>query len=226
MITGTIVNASAIVAGSLLGLAIHKNMPSKITGIVFQAIALFTIVLGVSMAMKTNNYLNMIFSLVIGCVIGELIDIEARIEIFAEKLKGKFKSKNDRFTEGFVTSFLLFCMGSLAILGAIEDGLGHSPDLLYTKSILDGFSSIALAASMGLGVLFSAIPLLIYQGAISLFAGGVQGFFSQQMITELSATGGILLLGLGISILDIKRIKVSNMLPSLVIAVILTAIFG
>ena len=226
MITGTLVNVLAIIAGSLIGLLINKNLPKKITTIVFQGIGLFTIILGISMALKTNNFLIMIFSIVIGAIIGELLNIESKIESFGDVLKNRLKSKNEKFTEGFVTSFLLFCMGSLAILGSIEEGLGNEPNLLYTKSMLDGFSSIALAASLGIGVIFSAVPLLIYQGGLTLFARYVEDFFTTAMITELSAVGGILLLGLGLSLLDIKKISVSNMLPSLVIAVILSALIS
>jgi len=164
---GTIVNVGAVIAGSLLGLVIHKRMPEKITKLVFQAIGLFTLFLGFTMAGKTSNYLILIFSLVIGSIIGELLNIEKQINKLSDWIKAKSGSSNAKFSEGFLTSFLLFCMGSMTILGAIEEGMGGSPDLLLAKSILDGFSSIALAAAMGIGVLFSAIPLLIYQGGLT-----------------------------------------------------------
>jgi len=189
--------------------------------LVFQAIGLFTLFLGFTMAGKTSNYLIMIFSLVIGSIIGELLNIEKQINKLSDWLKAKSGSSNAKFSEGFLASFLLFCMGSMTILGAIEEGMGGSPDLLLAKSVLDGFSSIALAAAMGVGVLFSAIPLLIYQGGLTLFAGYLQDYLTTPMINELSAVGGIILIGLGINILEIKQIRVINMVPALLMAVLL-----
>ena len=218
---GTLVNVGAVIAGSLLGLVIHKRMPEKITKLVFQAIGLFTLFLGFTMAGKTSNYLIMIFSLVIGSIIGELLNIEKQINRLSDWLKAKSGSSNAKFSEGFLTSFLLFCMGSMTILGAIEEGMGGSPDLLLAKSVLDGFSSIALAAALGIGVLFSAIPLLIYQGGLTLFSGYLQDYLTTPMINELSAVGGIILIGLGINILEIKQIRVINMIPALLVAVLL-----
>jgi hypothetical protein len=138
-----------------------------------------------------------------------------------EHIKQKVGSKNKSFSEGFVTAFLLFCMGSMTILGSIEEGLGGRPNLLIAKSVLDGFSSLALSASLGIGVIFSALPLFIYQGGITLFASSLQQFFTATLINELSAVGGLLLIGLGINILEIKKLNILNMLPSLVIAIIL-----
>ena len=222
MIVGTLVNVGAVIAGSLLGLVIHKRMPDKITKLVFQAIGLFTLFLGFTMAGKTSNYLIMILSLVVGSIIGELLNIEKQINRLSNWLKAKSGYSNAKFSEGFLTSFLLFCMGSMTILGAIEEGMGGKPDLLLAKSVLDGFSSIALAAAMGIGVLFSVIPLLIYQGGLTLFAGYLQDYLTTPMINELSAVGGIILIGLGINILEIKQIRVINMVPALLIAVLLT----
>ncbi len=222
---GTLVNVGAVIAGSALGVVIHKRMPEKITKLVFQAIGLFTLFLGFTMAGKTSNYLIMIFSLVIGSIIGELLNIEKQINRLSDWLKAKSGSSNAKFSEGFLTSFLLFCMGSMTILGAIEEGMGGSPDLLLAKSVLDGFSSIALAAAMGIGVLFSAIPLLIYQGGLTLFSGYLQDYLTTPMINELSAVGGIILIGLGINILEIKQIRVINMIPALLVAVLLAWYF-
>ena len=219
--TGTIVNVIAVIAGSLLGLFIHDRMPKKLTKIVFQAIGLFTLFLGFQMAGKTSNYLILIFSLVIGSALGEWINIEKQINRFSEWLKAKTHSSNSKFTEGFLSSFLLFCMGSMTILGAIEEGMGGEPDLLLAKSLMDGISSIALAAAMGIGVLFSVIPLLIYQGGLTLFAAYLQDYLRPEIINEISATGGILLIGLGISILEIKKIPVINMVLSLIVAAVL-----
>jgi len=222
---GTIINAGAVIAGGIIGITVNYRLPERFTKIVFQAIGLFTIFLGISLALKTNNFLLIIFSIVLGSIIGELIDIEKYINQFALYLKRKARIKNDKFSEGFITAFLLYCVGSMTILGSIEEGLGNPPRLLLSKSILDGFSSIALAAGLGVGVVFSAIPLFIYQGFITLFAAYLDQYLDQVYIDELSAVGGILLIGLGVTILEIKKIKILNMLPALIIVLFLTYLF-
>jgi uncharacterized membrane protein YqgA involved in biofilm formation len=222
---GTIVNVAAVAAGSTLGLIIRNRMPEKITKLVFQAIGLFTLFLGIKMAMATDNLLIMIFSLVIGSILGQWWNIEKQINRFSDWVKGKTKSSNSKFSEGFLTSFLMFCMGSMTILGAIEEGIGGNPDLLLAKSLLDGFSSIALAAAMGIGVLFSIIPLFIYQGGLTLLASYVQNSLSSGVINEISAVGGILLIGLGLTILEVKKIPVINMIPAILVAGVMAYYF-
>ena len=211
--------------GSSIGLLIHSRLPRRITTIVFQGIGLFTLFLGITMAMKTGNFLVMIFSIVLGGIAGELLDVDGRMTRMSDYLKKRIRLKSERFSEGLVTAFLIFCMGSMSILGPIEEGLGKPPNILLAKSLLDAFSSMALAASLGVGVLFSVIPLVLYQGGITLAASYVQSFFTNVLINELTAVGGILLIGLGINILEIKSLKILNMLPSLVIVVILAYFF-
>lgn len=223
--TGTLVNAGAIVLGGIIGLIIHTKLPKSIVKIVFQGIGLFTLFLGVKMAMETDNYLIMIFSMVVGGIIGQAANFDALINGWGEKLKNRLKSKNDRFTEGLVTAFLLYCMGSLTVLGAIEEGLGNTPNLLYAKSLLDGVSSIALTVALGYGVIFSIIPLLIYQGGLTLLAAWLGDYFAEAIINELTAVGGLLLLGLGINILEISHIKILNLLPALIVVVIISYFF-
>jgi uncharacterized protein len=222
---GTLINAGTVIVGSSVGLLIHSRLPRRITAIVFQGIGLFTLFLGITMAMKTGNFLVMIFSIVLGGIAGELLDIDGRMTRMSEYLKKKIRLKSERFSEGLVTAFLIFCMGSMSILGPIEEGLGKPPNILLAKSVLDAFSSMALSASLGVGVAFSVIPLVIYQGGITLFASYVQSFFTTVLINELTAVGGLLLIGLGIDILEIKRLKILNMLPSLVIVVMLAYFF-
>lgn len=222
---GTLVNAGAVAIGSLLGLCINTRLPKRITGIAFQAIGLFTLILGVTMALETRNFIIMILSIVSGSIIGEGLDLDMQVTKLGNWLKRRLGASHENFSEGFVTAFLLYCMGSMTILGAIEEGLGDEPNLLLAKSILDGVSSIALAATLGIGVLFSVLPLLAYQGGLTLFAGSLQQVLTNMVIDEISAVGGILLLGLGITLLEIKQIKVLNMLPSLLIAGILAALF-
>ncbi|MBU8891377.1 MAG: DUF554 domain-containing protein [Bacteroidales bacterium] len=224
--TGTIINAAAILIGSLIGIALNKKLPERFIKIVFHAIGLFTLFIGFYMAMKTNNLFLMVISIVTGGIIGEWINIDKYVNLFGDKMKSKLKSKNSRFSEGLVTAFLLFCMGSVTILGAIEEGLGGEPNLLLAKSVLDGVSSIALAAALGYGVAFSIIPLFIYQGGLTLFASHFGDFFAESIINELTAVGGLMLIGLGLNILEIKKIKILNMLPGLIVIVILIYFFG
>jgi hypothetical protein len=224
--TGTLINAGAIVAGSTAGLILHSRLPRRVTDIVFQGLGLFSLFIGFNMAMRTSHMLLMIFSIVIGSIIGELLSLEAGMENLSEKLKTRLKSSNEKFTEGMITAFLLYCMGSMTILGAFEEGLGGEPNLLLAKSVLDGFSSVALASALGIGVMFSIIPLLLYQGGLTLLAAQLDEVFTELVIDELSAVGGLLLIGLGINILEIKRLRIMNMLPALVVIVVLTLIFA
>jgi len=222
---GTIVNVIAIILGSILGILIKSRLPERVNKIIFQVIGLFTITLGLTMAIKTNNFLIVAFSLIIGSVIGEIIDIENYLERLSDKLKNTLKNSSDKFSEGFVTATLIYCIGPMAILGSIEEGLGNSPNLLFAKSVLDGVASIALSSALGIGVMFSAIPLLLYQGGLTLFANYVSNYLGDALIFELSAVGGILLLGLGMNIAEIKKFKVVNMLPSLLVVVMLSYFF-
>lgn len=218
---GTIVNVIAVLVGGSLGLLLNKRLPQRFVRIFFQVIGLFTLFLGISMALDTTHVMHMILALISGSLIGELLRLDSLFDRMGEYLKNKLKFKNERFTEALLTAFLLYCMGSLTILGAIEEGMGGSPRLLLIKSLMDGVSSIALASGLGAGVLFSVIPLLIYQGSLTLLASGLGEFVPQLYITELSAVGGILLVGLGINILEIKKINVMNMLPALVMIIVL-----
>ncbi len=219
--TGTIINAAAIVLGSIIGLIFRSKIPEKYIKIVFQAIGLFTLFVGVAMSLKTENYLILVFSLVIGSVIGTLITLDKRIDQFALWIKKKTKASNDRFSEGLVTAFLLYCMGSMTILGSIEEGLGNPPNLLLAKALMDGISSIALSAALGVGVLFSIVPLLLYQGGLTFLAGYLEDRMSEKIINELTAVGGLMLLGMGLNILKITDIKVVNMLPSLIVVLLM-----
>ncbi len=225
VLTGTLVNVIAVILGSTIGLIFHSKIPTRFTQTVFQGIALFTILIGVNMGLKSNEFLLIVFSLISGGIVGEALKLETRVENLSLTIQHRIKSKNQKFSEGLITSFLLFCMGSMTILGAFEEGLGNEPNLLLAKSTLDGFSSIALSASLGIGVLFSVIPLLIYQGLLTIFAGSLSVYLSEPIINNLTSVGGILLIGLGINLLEIKKIKMMNLLPSLLVIVILSLIF-
>ncbi|MCK5338088.1 MAG: DUF554 domain-containing protein [Bacteroidales bacterium] len=219
---GTLINIAAIIIGSLIGLLIKRKLPTKIIIIIFQVMGLFTLVLGISLSLKTEQYILVIGSLVSGAVIGEWIDLDKYMNRWSEKLKIRLRMGNDKFSDGMITAFLLYCMGAMTILGAIEEGVEGSYDILLMKSLMDGVSSIALASALGIGVMFSAIPLLVYQGGLTLFSSFMGDHFTDVIISDLSATGGILLIGLGINILEIKHLKILNMVPALVIVVILS----
>ncbi len=218
--TWTIVNVITVLIGSTIGLLIGSKLPQRIVKTVFQAIGLFTLVIGIAMALKGQEMLVIVFSLIFGSIIGELLKIDVYIERSSAKIKHKLKLGNPHFSEGLITSFLLFCMGAMTILGSIDEGLGNGSQVLLTKAMMDGFASLALASAMGIGVAFSVVPLLIYQGGITLLAYWFGDFMAERIITELTAVGGVLLIGLGINILEIKQIKVTNMLPSLLLVIL------
>ncbi|WP_372753584.1 DUF554 domain-containing protein [Labilibaculum sp.] len=222
---GTIVNVVAILVGGSLGLLFRTKIPERMFKIVFQAIGIFTLYLGLSMALKASELLLMVFSLVLGALLGEFLRLEERVDNGSQFIKRKIGSSDAHFSTAFVSSFMLFCLGAMTILGSMEEGMGKEPTLLLTKSMMDGFSSVALAAVMGVGVLFSVIPLLIYQGGLTLLAALFGGLIPEAIITEIAGVGGVLIIGLGLNILEIKKIKVLNMLPALVVEALLCYLF-
>ncbi|NDV94601.1 DUF554 domain-containing protein [Dysgonomonas sp. 521] len=232
---GTLVNTAAVIAGGAVGLLIHSRLSARMTNIVFQGIGLVTLAIGISMSLHIQSMILVVVSIVLGAITGQAIDIDKYLRRFSDSLqkKGRRKVKpgdeesaaSNRFSEGFITASMLFCIGSMAILGAIEDGMGKTPNLLYTKSIMDGISAIALASSFGVCILLSSIPVLIYQGSLTLFAAFIMRYMSESMTENMTGVGGILLIGLAINILKIKDINVTNMLPALVIVVLLSYFF-
>jgi len=223
---GTLFNVITVIVGSCIGLLVRKRLSKRFIDVVFAGLGLFTIFLGISMALKSEEMLLMIFALVIGGLLGEAIQVEQSLNRLSDLLKKRINSSNSQFTEGLTTAFMLFCVGSLTILGAFEEGLGNKPNLLITKGVMDGFSSIALSTAFGVGVLFSAIPLLLYQGGLTLFASFLAPVLSNAIITELSAVGGVMIIGIGINILEIKKLPVVNMLPALLLSPLLVWLFA
>ena len=216
---GSIVNALAVVCGSLIGLGLGALVPTKIRLAVFKVIGLFTLVLGLKMALATQQFLLLLICLVLGVLLGELLNIDDALEKFGTYIKVKLKSKNPLFSEGLLTAFILYCVGSMTFVGAIEEGIKHDPTLLFTKSLLDGITSIFLASTFGVGVLVSAIPLLIFQSLLTWGAIYFEPYLSPELITELSALGGILIMAIALNILEIQKIKVSNLLPALLLVI-------
>jgi len=224
--TGALVNAAAIILGSALGMALHGHFPERFRRIVFQGLGLCVLLIGLQMAFTGKNPLILIFSILLGGLLGEALRLDRVFEVLGERAKATLRSANPDFTEGLITASLIFCIGAMAIVGSFDEGIRGDATVLYTKSILDGFASVALAATYGSGVLYSFIPVLLYQGGLTVFAGMFQEHFSPLVISQLTATGGLLIMGIGLTLLDIKRINLSNLLPSLLVVVILTLLFG
>ncbi|MDF2927646.1 MAG: rane protein [Paenibacillaceae bacterium] len=228
VLLGTLVNAFSILVGGILGLALPK-LSQGVRTTVMQGLGLAVAVQGIMMALKTNNLLIVIGSLVVGGLAGELFKVEAGLEKLGQTLERSVGAKaKGKVAAGFVTTTLIYCVGAMAILGSIDSGIRHNHDMLYTKSMLDGFSAIIFASTLGVGVLFSSLPVLLYQGAIALSATLITSFISTQMLdaitAEITSVGGILIIGIGLNILEIKKINVANLLPSVVVAALLVPI--
>jgi len=223
---GSIVNALAIIGGSLIGCWLQSRFPERIRAIVFQGLGLCVLLIGIQMALKVENVLIVIFAVLLGGITGELLRLDTLFERLGNRFKKIIRSKNPKFTDGLITASLIYCIGAMAIIGSMEEGINGDPTILYTKSILDGFASIALAASYGSGVLFSFIPVFLYQGAITFGASFFQQYFSEIMIAQLTGCGGLLIIGIGINLLDLTEIKLANLLPALGYVVVLTAVFA
>lgn len=219
--TGTLVNVASIVAGGLLGLALKKGLSEPVKHTVMQGLGLSVLLIGAQMALKTQNILLVVISMVLGGIIGQLVDIEKKLASMGNYLETRFGGGESKFSRAFVTSSLIYCVGAMAIIGSIEDGLTGSHATLFAKSMLDGVSAVIFSSTMGVGVIFSALPVLLYQGSITLLADTMKIFFTDSVIRELTATGGILIAGIGINLLDIKEIKVGNLLPSILVIVLL-----
>ncbi|CAM5798078.1 MULTISPECIES: DUF554 domain-containing protein [Brevibacillus] len=224
ILLGTLVNAIAIIAGALLG-RLLSGIPESIRKTVMQGIGLAIVLLGIKMSLETQNFLLVILSIVIGSILGELIGIESGLNKLGQWLESKMGGRSQgSIATGFVTTTLVYCIGAMAVLGAMDSGLRNNHEILYTKAMLDGFSAIIFSSTLGIGVLFSAVPVFLYQGAIALLSTQIYNFVSQEtldaMLVEVTAVGGLMIIAIGINILELKKINVANMLPALVIAAI------
>ncbi|MCI6189285.1 MAG: DUF554 domain-containing protein [Clostridium sp.] len=219
---GTIVNCITIAVGCFLGLVAKGKIPERIGDTIMKGLALCTMYIGISGALEGTDTLQMIISIAVGALIGEIIDIDKWLEKLGAFLESKFnkEGKSGSIAQGFITSSLLFCVGAMAIVGSLESGLKGDNTTLFTKSILDGISSIIFTSTLGIGVIFSIGTVLIYQGGIAICAGMLSNVLSSVVITNMSAVGGLLILGLGLNMLGVTKIKIANMLPAIFIPII------
>jgi len=219
-LTGTIVNTIAIILGSLVGLMFKRGIPAKFNATIMQAIGLAVILVGLKAAFKSDDLLLIIICLAAGSVLGEWMGIEARLESVGQWFETRFSNTDGGFARGFVTATLIYCVGSMAIVGAMESGLTGDHQTLYAKSMLDGITAIVFTSTLGIGVMLSAVSVLIYQGLLTGGALMMKPFLVPEVVNQMSAVGGLLIVGIGITILEIRKISVGNMLPAIFLPLI------
>ena len=222
--TGTIINAAAIVIAGALGLFLRKGIPANMTKSMQDGLGILILVIGLQYGFKADNLAIVGLSLALGAVIGEWGQWEAKLEKLGVTLERRIGGGDDQFVKGFVTATMVFCVGAMAIVGSLEDGLTNNSRILIVKSMLDGIFSIIFAASMGIGVLFSAIPVFLYQGAISLGASFLKPLITDPMLNNITALGGVLIAGIGLNTLGLTRIRVANLLPGLLFIPLIMAL--
>lgn len=227
----TIINAVLVLVGSSIGIVFKSKIKESYTKTLIAGMALCVMFIGISSALETSSAIHLIICMVIGILIGELLKIENRLDSLGDFLKSKFvksDSENSSFTEGFVAATLLFCVGSMAIMGSLEAGINHNYTIILSKSIIDCVSACTLAATLGIGVAFSAAGVLIYQGAITLLASVVAPYLSSVVVAEMTAVGGLVVVGIGLNMLGIgeNKIKVGNMLPCIFLPLVYIPIYN
>ncbi|MCW8860591.1 MAG: DUF554 domain-containing protein [Deltaproteobacteria bacterium] len=225
ILLGTLVNIAAVIVGSLIGRWAGRFLSVQLRQTLMAGLGLAVLLIGLQLALKSQQLMIVIGSLILGGLIGELLGIERRLETFGLGLQKRFSSLGT-IAEGFVTSSLLFCVGAMAIMGALQDGLGGKPTILYAKAALDGVAAIALTSTMGIGVLFSIVPLFLYQGSITLVAELAQTVLTEPVIVEMNAVGGLLIVAISFDLMGLKRLPVGNLLPAIFVAIGLLWGFG
>ena len=226
--TGTLLNVITVLVGGLLGTTLGNRLPERVRETVLHGLGLVTLAIGLQLTLQTKNILIVMGSILVGGILGEWWRLEDRLQGLGAWLEARVQRSGERktaaFVQGFVTASLVFCVGPMAVLGALQDGLTGDYRLLAIKSLLDGFAALAFSSSLGIGVVFSVLTVATYQGAISLLAGQVQQALSPAMIAEMTATGGVLIMAIGLLLLEIKRIRVANFLPAILIAPVVVAV--
>jgi uncharacterized membrane protein YqgA involved in biofilm formation len=210
---GTIVNSIAVVAGALLGVLLRKGIKEQYTSTIMDGMALAVVIIGIMGAMEMNNLIVVLASIVVGSIIGEKLDLDKRLDNLGTSMEKRFGKGDSDFSKGFIMASLVYCIGAMSILGALESGLTGNHETLYAKSVLDGVSAVIFASTFGIGVAFSAVAVFIYQGSITLLASSVKDLLTPEVINEMSSIGGIL-------IMAIKKVKIANMLPAIFIPIV------
>jgi hypothetical protein len=234
-LTGTLINVVTVIVGGSLGTLLGRRFPERTRETIMHGLGLITLVVGMQMAISTRSVLIVLCSILLGGILGEWWRIEGRLEGLGKTLEHRFaggtesasaphSDSSPSFSRGFVMASLVFCVGPMAIMGSIQDGLTGDVHLLAIKSMMDGFAALAFASTLGSGVILAALTVLVYQGGISLLAGSAQTLLTDPMINEMTATGGVLILGISLILLDLKRIRVANLLPSIFVAPALVAL--
>lgn len=228
---GTLVNSGAILAGAGAGLLLRRGLPEKWQESIMQGVALCIIVIGVQMAFKSENIMVVIFSIVLGAIVGEGIDIDTKLQRFGDRIGSKLIGGHDAgaakvIGEGFVAASLIYCVGAMAIIGSLQDGLKGDTTILFAKSTLDGIIAIILTANLGIGVALSAVSVLLYQGTLTLLAGVLEPVLTTSILNEVTATGGMLIMAIGVNMLKVVQIRISNLLPAVLWAGIIVAVSG
>lgn len=231
VLLGTLINALLIIVGTIIG-RLLKNIPENMKQTVMYAIGLAVTVIGLQMGFESGQFLIVIISLVVGAVIGEWIDLDFQLNRFGQWLESKVgknkKGENISIAQGFVSATLIFVIGSMAVIGSLDSGLRNDHDLLIVKGLIDGFTSIILATTLGIGVLLSAVPVILYQGTIALFATQISRFIPEQalalFIQEMTATGGVMIVAIGLNMIGLTKIRVANLLPGILVVAVVVAI--
>ena len=232
--TGTLINFAAVIIGSLTGLLAGKQIHEKTRQTLLTAVGLFLLAYGILIFGQTQNMLIHLVSMVMGTIIGELLNIEERLNLLGESVQqkvarfsGNLSGEPQKFVTGFVTASILFCIGPMALLGALQDGITGNYEMLAIKSLMDMISSMALASTQGVGVIFSAFMVLVYQGGISLLAGWIGQGVGEGVVAEMTATGGVILVGIAISsLLELKKIRIGSFLPSFFVAILIVILLN
>jgi uncharacterized protein len=214
-LTGTLVNFGAIIAGGALGLIFKKGLKQKYMNAILYAIALVIFALGISYVLKSQQILVVLISLILGTLLGTLLKLNERLQNLGVLMQNNLKFGDGRFSDGFTTCTLLYCVGAMAITGSIQGGLEGDHTIIYLKSVMDGVTAIFFASTLGVGVLFSALPVLIYQGAIALAASLLAPVLDMAVITEMAAAGGVALMALSLNMMEVKKLNVADMLPAI-----------
>lgn len=223
---GTVINSAAIVAASVLGLLLRKGIPDQMSKTLLEGVGLVTVLVGIQMGTKADSVPVVLVSLVLGIVIGEWLQIQDALERFGSRLEKKLSPEGGQFGHAFINSSLLFCTGAMAIMGPLENGLTGHFDILLVKSLLDGIYALIFATATGIGVMFSSIPVFLYQGSISLLAGVLKPYLTPVMLNNLTSLGGFLILGIGLNILKLTNIKIANLLPGILLLPLLMSIIN